>query len=876
MANFMPTTMEEPDALMDVDMDIEAAHTTTTTPTLTPADIIPVGEDVETVTTTLTTSTPTPGKRTSREPVRKRQKKALSASASTESLLAAAVGGGDDLAIATGSTPAPRRSQSPAVTRSSSARARSGTPRRSPRGKTPVNMHMLPPDPFVSGNNAHSPVGPPPPLPLPSHPHPPRISSKTLPGEIQALNKLATGTTTTAVPQMTKTQETTIKVEGIPYEELEGGEEDYRDFMPPVNLQPGSPTTVRNGTGTATATSRRAARAAAKQLDAAAAINKVKAGRISKFKEASMHDRVSARPPAELVGYLYAHRTATAASEAGASQSTNATSRGGGGARKKGDGKPSFLARKYTGDEVFTFGGFIHSVFQFRGLEYCKENLWGPSKQKFMDRIHMDLERFKQQREVNEIRAKAEALYKLRKQKEMKEMEAKKARAIEELRRRKQSQAEREERERARTRGRIAAGGRRTVGVGFKRKFGDMAESFGSGGESGGGDRVWDADERAAERQLVEEAGVGGEAEIATDVDEEEEEEGEIEGYGELIGPLEVGEEDLSLTDEDSDIGQEELAQVEELAAFMTGREVVVQQVPSRPGSVATGPSSLQASPSRRGRRGGVRGRGRLEVEEESMSLDQMVFSQECEVPQFAPVTEEEESESEVESELASRSARGGSPFMMRGAITKNITGTTTTTATAPSESGASYTSSAAGSTSGGGGGGGKKKKKSSIQSALKHHASRVFGGVAAVAKSSASASSASGQSVQSVQSAATGAVDKKLTKRELQKQQRLRKKVVELEGKLLDTWRELEAMGGLRVGPQPPQAQAQSVSPPAPQSLQSGGEGSVNGGSVNGGSVNGGSVNGSVNWSFHGSVNGSTSGMMGPPPVPVRRLAPA
>ncbi|KAF8426554.1 hypothetical protein EV426DRAFT_437483 [Tirmania nivea] len=708
---------------------------------------------------------PVAGNRNSQEPLRKRQRKAAG---SSENLVA---DDSNDKELLSTRTPRPAvaRSQSPAMTRSVT-RAGSATPRRSPRGKTPVVKS----DHFVTnGDSIES---------------PPRSSSKDV---SPAINGTKLDGTTMELPQPTKPHETTIQVEGIPYEEGED-EEDYKDFMP-ENPQSGSPA-MRNGNGTAT--SRRSARSA-KQVEA---INKVKSGRISKFKEGSMNDRVSTRPPAELIGYAYANRKAESqpSSEASANQSTSgATTTVSKGTRLS---KPTFPARKYTGDEVFTFGGFINSVFQFRGIEYCKENWWGPRKQKLLDKMNFEVERFKQQRELEEIKAKAEAVYKLRKQREWSEMEVKKQMATEELRRRRRKQKEIERKERQEPIAQKRANGQGTARL--KRKFGEMAESFGEGGE----DRVWDEVERAAERQLEEEA-------EATDVD--------IQGYDGSELPLEVGEDDIALTDEESEIDQGELEIIQQLARQITGKDIVAQQVPSRPPSVAT---SLQASPRRR----------RLYAEE---SMDQMIFSQECEVPQFDHYSATVE-HSDEESDHA-----GCEPFVMKGAI--NDKGKVPTRA--PSESGASSNEN--------GNRNGSSSKGKSLQ-ALKSRASKVFGGVVKVGQSNVTGSAKSGSSV----SGEMEVLDRKFTKKELQKQERLKKKVVDLESKLLDTWRELEAVGGtkgLKLNPPQP------IQPIPSSSARTSVSGSVTG-EYNGVGVEAQNVNG------NGSGKGSR--VMGPPPVPVGR----
>ncbi|RPB26391.1 hypothetical protein L211DRAFT_717247 [Terfezia boudieri ATCC MYA-4762] len=679
------------------------------------------------------------GGRNSQEPLRKRQRKAT---ASPESLV---VGDCNDNELSSTCTPRPAvsRSQSPALTRSVT-RGKSATPRRSPRGKTPVVKS----DSFITnGDN----IG-----------FSPRTSSKDV---SPTINGTKLDGATMELPQPTKPHETTIQVEGIPYEEGED-EEDYKDFMP-ENPQSGSPA-MRNGNGTVS--SRRSARSA-KQAEA---INKVKSGRISKFKEGSMNDRVSTRPPAELIGYAYANRKAGSqpGSEAGASQSTSGVTTTTSKSTKS--SKPTFPARKYTGDEVFTFGGFISSVFQFRGIEYCKENWWGPRKQKILDKVNFEVERFKQQRELDEIKAKAEAVYRQRKQREWNEMETKKQMATEELRRRKQKEMERKERQ-------IQIAQKRANGqgtAGFKRKYGEMAESFGEDGE----DRVWDEVERAAERQLEEEA-------EATDVDDD------VERYDGSELPL-------------------------ELARQITGKDIVAQQVPSRPPSVA---ASLQASPRRR----------RFHAEE---SMDQMVFSQECEVPQFDHYSATAE-HSDEESDHA-----GCRPFVMKGAI--NDKGKAPTRA--PSESGAS--------SNGNSNRNGSSSKGKSLQAALKNHASKVFGGVVKVGQVNTNGSAKSGSSV----SGEAEVPDRKFTKKELQKQERLKKKVVDLESRLLDTWRELEAVGGTK---------GLKVNPPQPiQPVPSSSARTSMNGSVNGEHIGVGADAGVVN----GTGNGNGCMVMGPPPVPV------
>ena len=718
---------------------------------------------------TLSVAPPVAGNRNSQEPLRKRQRKAT---ASTENLVA---DDSNENGLLNTPGPAASRSQSPAMTRSLT-RGRSATPRRSPRGKTPVAKS----DPFVTNGDS---------VEFPPHNLPTDVSP--------AINGTKLDTVTMELPQPTKPHETTIQVEGIPYEEGED-EEDYKDFMP-VNPQPGSPA-MRNGNGTVS--SRRSARSA-KQAEA---INKVKSGRISKFKEGSMNDRVSTRPPVELIGYAYANRKTGSqpASEADASQSTNgATTTTSKGTKS---GKPSFTARKYTGDEVFTFGGFINSVFQFRGIEYCKENWWGPRKQRLLDKMSSEVERFRQQRELEEIKAKAEAMYKLRKQREWNEMEMKKQMATEELRRRKQKEVKRKERPIVRKQ----VNGQGTAG--FKRKYGEMAESFGEGGE----DRVWDEIERAAERQLEEEA-------EATDVDGDV----DVRGYDGSELPLEVGEEDIVFTDEESEIDQGELEIVQQLARQITGKDIVAQQVPSRPPSVAT---SLQASPRRR----------RLYAEE---SMDRIIFSQECEVPQF-----DHYSATLEHSDEESDHARSG-PFVMKGAI--NGKGKAPTTA--PSESGASSNGNSIVN--------GSSSKGKSLQAALKSRASRVFRGGVKLGQNSVNGSAKSGSSVSSEMEVP----DRKFTKRELQKQEKLKKKVVDLELKLLDTWRELEAVGGTK---------GLKVNPPQPIQIipSSSARASVDG-SVNGAHNEVGADTESGNGNVNESVNEGI--VMGPPPVPMGKRAP-
>ncbi|KAF8454993.1 hypothetical protein BGX38DRAFT_239234 [Terfezia claveryi] len=176
------------------------------------------------------------GGRNSQEPLRKRQRKAT---ASPESLV---VGDCNDNELLSTRTPRPAvsRSQSPAMTRSVT-RGKSATPRRSPRGKTPVVKS----DSSVTNGDGIS--------------FSPRTSSKDV---SPTFNGPKMDGATMELPQPTKPHETTIQVEGIPYEEGED-EEDYKDFMP-ENPQSGSPA-MRNGNGTVS--SRRSARSA-KQAEA--------------------------------------------------------------------------------------------------------------------------------------------------------------------------------------------------------------------------------------------------------------------------------------------------------------------------------------------------------------------------------------------------------------------------------------------------------------------------------------------------------------------------------------------------------------------------------------------------------------------------------
>lgn len=543
------------------------------------------------------------------------------------------------------------------------------------------------------------------------------------------------------IPQPIKTQETTIQFEGIEYEDP--SDEDYKDFIPQTP-QSHSQAGALNGT----ASSRRSGRRPEP-------INKVKNGRISKFKEGSMNDRVSTRPPPELVGYAYANHGGSGVGGGGASQATsevsNSTTSTSLGSRKRWL-KPQFRPRKYTGDEAFTFEGFISSVIQFRGFEYFKENLWGPSKQRLMDKLHVDLQKFRQDTELNEIKAKAEEVYKARKEKEWKEMEVKKQKATEELRRRKQRELERAERRKLIEQGKLPPMERRKSTVGTKRKRDEMAESFGDGEN----ERAWDEVE-----------------EEATDIDEDVEQE----SAGDGPEPLEVREEDVCDSGEESDLDPEELAKIEELARIVTGKEIIAKQVQSNPSSVA---ASSQASPSRR---------RRLHVEE---TMDEIIFSQESEL-QFKPPPPAfvDSSDGECETLLTRGSVKGG-----HTALSEN-TGT-------------------------------NDHRKNGISS--KAPASKDIAGGAKAGGSSGSPSSAS--SVAPV-FPDVDVPQRKFTKRQIQKQERLRRKVTDLETKLLDTWMELEAAGGVTI----------RVNPPNTGKLVS-----------------------------KGAVNSHENTAMGPPPLPVRK----
>lgn len=632
---------------------------------------------------------PAAGDKSSREPSRKRRKRAAT---------------GTDFQGVEGfnhpSTPEPAsRSLSPAVTRRT--RGRSMQRSFNSRGKRAIpRSEQL----SCVENNLKSPT------PTPSEDV---VSHTSL-----SLTKLA-HTKLPDIPLPIKTQETTIQFEGIEYDDHsddddgEGEEEeDYKDFIPQTpqaHSQVGAP----NGT----ASSRRSGHSSRRPEP----INKVKNGRISKFKEGSMNDRASIRPPPELIGYAYANHGGASEATSEVSNSTTSTSLG---SRKRWL-KPQFRPRKYTGDEVFTLEGFITSVIQFRGFEYIKENLWGPSKQRLMDKLHVDLQKIRQDTELNEIKAKAEEVYKARKEKEWKEMEIKKQKATEELRRRKQRELERKQRKKLVEEGKLQPVETRTAGT--KRKRDEMAESFGDGEN----ERAWDEAE-----------------EEATDID------GEVglESAEDRPEPLEVREEDVCDSGEESNLDPEELAKIEELARIVTGKEIVAKQVQSNPSSVA---ASSHASPSRR---------RRLHIEE---TMDEIIFSQESEL-QFKPPppsafvdsSDDECAHTAYESLLKRGSTKGKD--------------------TAPSENTAT-----------------NGHRRNGISS--KDRTSKNLGGGGAKAGGSSSSPSRA-SSVPPVFADVDNPQRKKFTKRQIQKQERLRRKVTELETKLLDTWMELEAAGGVTI----------------------------------------------------------------------------
>ena len=683
-------------------------------------------------------------KRSSQEPVKKRQRK----SASRESFVT------DDLNIKT--EPVEAEAICPAITRRGSKR-RSSTPRKSPRGKTPV----IKTESSSHGNRFISSKGD-------SFETPVRPASKEPSSQDSVIINSSKMNNSAAmeVSQLTKTQETTIQVEeeGIVIEEE--GQEDYRDFMPD-RQEPRTP--GARGIANPTSSSRRSTTRPKEQP--VGQLNKVKTGRISKFKEGSMNDRASTRPPQELLGYAYGNSAAPPASES--SRTSGVTSNNQHTNRRK----PHFLPRKYTGDEAFTFGGFINSMFQFRGIEYCKENLWGPTKQRLMDKLHVDLQKFRQDTELNEIKAKAEAVYKIRKEKEWKEMEIKKRKATEELRRRKQRKVERKEREKAGVKIKTQQQQQGRHSAGIKRKYGEMAESFGSGVN----DRAWDAD-AALQRQL---------------------EEGEkTEEDAEMHDSEAVGEDWNASDEEESELDAEELAQVQDLVRTITGKAIIAHHTPSRPASQA---QSLHSSP---------RGRGVRNIE------DEIVFSQVVDNAPFnqLPLAELDSDESDH---------AGCGPSFLRNGLVK---------------------------------GGGTVSNKSSkpIPAA---HTSKAFDGVIEISGhaggggGSASSSQRIPPDLLPLPPGTPPPEARKFTKRELAKQERLMKKVSELESKLLDAWRELEAVGGVKPGLR--------VQPPPGQAAGSGSARS----SVSGEPM---SVSGASMVSGPRPSGNRGVGAMGPPPLPM------
>ncbi|KAF8468446.1 hypothetical protein BDZ91DRAFT_111442 [Kalaharituber pfeilii] len=602
---------------------------------------------------------------------------------------------------------------------------------------------------------------------------------------------------TTEVPRNKNAQQTTIQVEDVAdYEGREAEDDnDYRDFIPEL-VESGSPS-ARNAP--AASASRRSTRSWKPELG----LNKVKTGRISKFKEGSMNDRVSARPPQDLIDYAYSNSSPTtpaqglSSSEAsGVSQTPTAIATHK--TRYKGWLRPRFLPRKYTGDEAFTLSGFFNSVRHFRGLEYCRENLWGPTKQKVLDRLHVDLQKFRQEDEVAQIKKKAEELYRMRKEKEWKEMERKKQMAVEDLRRRKERERRRKERFERLENERKAGGAGGFAGR--KRKFGEMAESFGGEGEGVEGDRVWDE---------VEQAQQGEDEEEKTEVDEDVDEE------------IEEGEEEptdwCQTDDEESDLDEQEIKVVEELVRSVTGRTIIAMQDPTTSRAQSTAGSRLGSVQTSLGRRKG------REWED-----DGMVFSQEAERHAWDEADEDEGEEEQDED------VRCGPSFLQKGKAVAVEIGTTSIT-------GANTNSSASVNVKGG---------VKGLPAAIKNKASKVFGiGLGSAngsvtnmnsgdKRSSVISGSQHSSSISSVSRMPRGEevamendippssqrrvpredvyvgadVDKltmpppplperKFTKRELAKQDRLRKKVAELEGKLYETWMELERAAGAGEG---------------------------------------------------------------------------
>ncbi|KAI5800376.1 hypothetical protein DFH27DRAFT_611383 [Peziza echinospora] len=258
-------------------------------------------------------------------------------------------------------------------------------------------------------------------------------------------------------PDLVKTQETMIQVEERePY-----GEDDILDFSPELQLQQGllsaEPISSTGATNGGTPRSARRARSSDVQ---AGGLNKVKGARVSKFKEGSMNDRASNAPPADLMGFVYQQQqNGNSNGHPGGMQSMNTSfgsnrserpcsprrsgaggsTAGGSGSRWRKPAKPR--PRLCTGDEVFTFGGFINSVFHFKGIEYWRENWWTPTKQRFFDNIHSEAESAWQKQELKVVRQKAEELYKMRKAKEWRVMEEKRQKEVEELRRKKRREA---------------------------------------------------------------------------------------------------------------------------------------------------------------------------------------------------------------------------------------------------------------------------------------------------------------------------------------------------------------------------------------------------------------------------------------------------
>ena len=410
----------------DVDMAIEDAQSEAPKPT--------------------TTSRTTRGKKKAEsvEPARKKAKTRTRGGKSVEVEDA----GSDDAEMQVGELVKPKKttgagrtaSMSPSLTRS--GRQRSTTPRRSTRATTPKVKREF--SPQVTAVEEMSSQG----------------AEEPEQGYADAESQLLQQDVLDSAahhPELKKTQETMIQVE----ERESYGEDDILDFSPELQLQqgllPAEPTSSTGATNGGTPRSARRARPSDVQ---AGGLNKVKGARVSKFKEGSMNDRAGNVPPADLVGFVYQQQhNGNSNGHPGGIQSmntsfgSNRSERPGsprrsraGGSTVGGSGihwrKPAkHRPRLYTGDEVFTFGGFINSVFQFKGIEYWRENWWGPAKQKFMDKVQLEAEKKWQEVEVKVVKQKAEELYRMRKAKEWKVMEEKKQKEVEELRRQRRREA---------------------------------------------------------------------------------------------------------------------------------------------------------------------------------------------------------------------------------------------------------------------------------------------------------------------------------------------------------------------------------------------------------------------------------------------------